>query len=122
MFRTTQDARLDAKERGEVMRAAMEATELLLEKYGPADFDEGLDTFEECIELVTVVEIRRAWASSYRTINGFYKTHEDRHPRIRVYSAARQEKATTDPSTSTETPTQQLDRLWRAHKEGSTAS
>lgn len=99
------------------MRATLDQTERLLEKYGPADFDQKLDAFAEVIEYVTVVEIRRAWAASYETVDGFYETHEYRHPRIRVYSAARRELAAANPLRSTgESPTQLLDRLWRARE------
>jgi hypothetical protein len=87
-------------------------TEALLQKHSPADFDNTIDAFPECIEYVRAVEDEDAWQHSYESLDGFYRAHEDRHPLIRVYADARREISTAETLTSPhESATQRLQRL-----------
>lgn len=94
----------------------LDETERLLAKHDPAAFDEPLSfAFVECIEYVKRTEDEQAWRGGYGSLDEFYATHENKHPRIRVYAAARSEIETADPMKSkSETPTQRLARLWQA--------
>jgi hypothetical protein len=94
----------------------LDEAERRLEKHSPDVFDQPLSFgFPECIEYVRAVEDEGAWKSRYGSLDDFYAAHERKHPRIRVYAAARREIATADPLTSAgERPTERLARLWEA--------
>src|SRR6266508_1642841 len=89
--------------------------ERLLRTHSPASFKSGGDpfAFAECIEIVRAVEDEEAWTPAYPSLDAFYAEHEDRHPDVRLYGAARREILHADLSSPAETPAQILQRLRR---------